>query len=439
MSPVRIVDVSYVAVPETAVLPPEPIKLTAMEALWVVFPLLQHVLLFEGADLPPFDTVLQSLRSSLAATLVSFAPLAGKLVHLADTSDVAISCSASDGVKFVVAECDADIRRLAGDEEHDLQVLERLVPELDMSELPTSVLAVQATRFEGGVALGVTVHHGIADGRSLWKFVEAWAAACRGETPAEAPSFDRSLIKLPGGEELARSVLRKFAPNLPAASTPPLILDHTRFSRRTFTLDVGDIQRLKQRIVHLGEAHGAPLHRAPSTFAAVIALAWTSFARCKPLTADDDVVLFFFADVRDRLDPPVDAGYFGACLTGCLTRLPARELHAERALATAASAVQDEVRKMVENPLAGWNFMTLPGEVPLDRLMNVSGSSGFRAYEVADFGWGKPRRTEPIRMNQDGQVALMRAKDGHGVQVSISLLQPAHMDEFKSQFLKLLG
>ena len=66
---------------------------------------------------------------------------------------------------------------LAGDEEHDLPVLEQLVPEVDMSVLPTAVLAVQATRFKGGVAVGLTVHHAVADGRSLWAFVEAWEAA----------------------------------------------------------------------------------------------------------------------------------------------------------------------------------------------------------------------------------------------------------------------
>ena len=76
-----------------------------MEAQWLIVPQLQHLLLFEGDQLPAFDTAVQSLRSSLAATLATFVPLAGKLVHLAGTGDVAIRCSASDdGVRFVVAE-----------------------------------------------------------------------------------------------------------------------------------------------------------------------------------------------------------------------------------------------------------------------------------------------------------------------------------------------
>ncbi|XP_037480814.1 phenolic glucoside malonyltransferase 2-like [Triticum dicoccoides] len=438
MSPVTIIDSNYVSVPETAAPPPEPIKLTALEARWVVFPVLQHVLLYVGADMPPFDAVLQSLLSSLSATLGSFAPLAGKLVYLEETGDVAVSCSASDGVRFVVAESDADIRHLAGDEEHDLHLLERLVPVVDMGVLPTPVLAVQATRFEGGVAVGLTVHHAVVDGRSLWTFVKAWATACRGETPAETPCFDRSLVKLPGGEDLARNVLRKFAPNLPVTAPPAWFEEErTRFTRRTFTLDERDIQRLKQHIVRLG---ASPLLRPPSTFAAVAALAWTCFIRCKPFASDDDVLLFFFTDVRDRLDPPVEAGYMGVCLWPCFVNLPARELRGEFALAAAASAVREEVRKMREVPLATWGFLTSwwAGR-PTDCLMNMSGSPRFRAYEDADFRWGKPRRTEPIRMNHDGQIALMGAGDGHGVQASVSLLQPAQMDLFKSHFLELLS
>ncbi|CAL5025188.1 unnamed protein product [Urochloa decumbens] len=444
MAPLRIVDVSYVAVPANAALPPEDIKLNAMEAQWLVLPLVQHLLLFEGDQLPPFDAVVQSLKSSLAVTLATFAPIAGKLVHLADTVDVAIRCSSDAGVRFVVAESGADARRLAGDEELDVQTLERLVPEVDMGVLPSPLLAVQATRLEGGgVALGITAHHAVFDGRSLWRFVEAWAAACRGDAmPEPPPCFDRSRVSLPGGEELARNVLRKYVPNLPVATTPSIMQeDRPRFIRWTFTVDAQQIERLKQRIVRLGEAShgGAPCRRPPTRFVAVAALAWTCYVRCRSIPADKDVFLMFIADVRDRLDPPAGAEYFGACLSGCLAKLPARELHGERALAAAAAAVQDEVEKMVEDPVAGWELIRISGPLPRDRFVNVSGSASFAAYEVADFGWGRPARTVPARMNRDGQVALVRARDGEGVQVSVSMLQRAHMDAFKAEFLELLS
>lgn len=451
MAPVSIIDVSYVAAPAGAGAP-EPIKLNAMEAQWVVLPPLQHILIFggdgEGDQLPPFDAVLRSLKSSLEATLASHAPLAGRLHYLADTGDVAILCSPDDeGVKFVAAECGADVRRLAGDEEQDVDTFERLVPELDTSVLPHPVLAVQATRLGGGgVALGLTLHHGVADGRSLWGFVGAWAAACRGDAPPAPPSFDRARVSIPGGEELARGVLRKYAPNLPVASFPSIDAaewaDRARFCRRTFTLGAQHVQRLKARISRLGEAHGAPPPRAASTFVAVAALAWTCFARCRPFPADDDVLLGFIADVRDRLDPPAGADYFGTCITLCAPRLPARELHDDRALATAAAAVQGAVRDMVEDPLGGWpgwEFLRLFGAVPMDRLMNVSGSPSFRVYEIADFGWGRPSRTENVGMNHDGQVALVRARDGEGVQVSVSMLQREHMEAFKAELLGLIS
>ncbi|RLM64879.1 transferase [Panicum miliaceum] len=124
MAPVRIVDVGHVPAPAPAAgaAPPEPtIKLNAMEAQWVVAPVLQHLLLFEGDRLPPFDDVLR---------------------HLADTGEVAIRRSADDeGVRFVVAETDADARSLACDEDHDVRSFEGLVPEVDMYRLPAPLVS----------------------------------------------------------------------------------------------------------------------------------------------------------------------------------------------------------------------------------------------------------------------------------------------------------
>ena len=131
--------------------------------------------------------------------------------------------------------------------------------------------------------------------------------------------------------------------------------DRLRFIRWTFTLDAQHIERLKQRVVHLGEAQeGAPSCRRPSSFVAAAALPWTCFVRCRSVPADKDVFLGFLADVRDRLDPPAGADYFGACLSACVAALPARELHGgERALAAAAAAIQGAIREMFRTRSGG--------------------------------------------------------------------------------------
>ncbi|KAF7093107.1 hypothetical protein CFC21_095538, partial [Triticum aestivum] len=249
MPTVNIVEVGHVVVP-----PPEDlvVRLSALDAPWVAIPLIQRVLLFvDGAGVqqhPPFESLVGSLRASLAATLARLPPLAGRVVFLPSTGDAAIDCSGPEGggVRFVVAESDdADARRLAGDADHEVDTLEALVPELKAEALPAEVLAVQVTRLKGGVALGVALHHAVVDGRSVWMFLQAWAAACRGDATAVADmTFDRAVVALPGvGEELARSTLRKYAPQSAAGcqhvpSTP------IKLPRQTFTVTAKQIHHL---------------------------------------------------------------------------------------------------------------------------------------------------------------------------------------------------
>ncbi|KAL6840824.1 hypothetical protein ACP4OV_029350 [Aristida adscensionis] len=453
----KIVEEARVAVPAAAALPPEPLRLSALDALWIPLPLIQRVLIFDGGagDLPPFASVVAALRASLADTLARFPPLAGEIVHLPSTGDAAIDCTArgvAGGVRFVVAESGGDdADRLAADADHDAEAFRRLVPELRAGELPAETFAAQVTRLRGGVALGVAMHHAVVDGRSVWRFLQAWAAACRGEGEADAAAappvaFDRAAVRLPGGEELARDVLRKYAPNLPSAAMAGFLVSPD-LARRTFTVSAQQMHRLKQRIA----GHATAMPSPPSSFAAVVALCWVACVRAKhragAVGPGDEVTIFFFADGRARLDPPPGDGYFGTCITGCLARATARDLLADTedddpaeaadgALARAAAAVAGEVRRAAEEPLAFWDWMSLVGRVELGRLVNVSGSSRFPAYEAADFGWGSPARTELVTMNYAGQVVLLAGKGG-GVQASLGI-EHAQMEEFKSQFLSYL-
>ncbi|KAF7106127.1 hypothetical protein CFC21_106882 [Triticum aestivum] len=446
MPTVNIVEVGHVIVP-----PPEDLvlRLSALDAPWVAIPLIQRVLLFVddagGQQHPPFESLVGSLRASLAATLARLPPLAGRVVFLPSTGDAAIDCSGREGgggVRFVVAESDdADARRLAGDADHDVDAFEALVPELKVEALPAEVLAVQVTRLKGGVAVGVALHHAVVDGRSMWMFLEAWAAACRGDAAAVADmTFDRAVVALPGGGgDLARSMLRKYAPNLPLEANlfPSTLI---KLPRRTFTVTAKQIHHLKQCMsghTTSGKAATTPMS---SSFVAIAAVAWASFVRSKHpsvISTNHDVYLFFFIDCRGRpsIDPPVSENYFGTCITGCLVRAMAHDLLAVDGVAAASVAIQREVRRAAEDPLALWDWLDIVSWVPLDKMVSINGSTRFKAYEVANFGWGAPSRTELVTMS-DGRVVLVAAKNG-AVQASVCM----HLDHgsaFSSHFLSSL-
>ncbi|XP_066375353.1 malonyl-CoA:anthocyanidin 5-O-glucoside-6''-O-malonyltransferase-like [Miscanthus floridulus] len=99
---------------------------------------IQRLFFFDGPDLP---SAVSALRSSLAATLAVFLPLAGNLAFRPTSGDVVLDFSpaaVSSGVKFVEAEFSSGadgMRRLARDAEHDTQAFVQLVPDLEAWQL----------------------------------------------------------------------------------------------------------------------------------------------------------------------------------------------------------------------------------------------------------------------------------------------------------------
>jgi hypothetical protein len=206
----------------------EQIPLSLFDVWFLPQPPIQRLFLYDddggggGAD-DYFPSLVESLRSSLADAVAVFFPLAGKLTYVPSTGDVVVDCSPSavgDGVAFLEAESDGDARALSAAKRHDVPAFLRLVPSLEAPELPAPVLAVQVTRFvgggdRGGVAVGVAVHHAVADGLSFWRFMDVWSAAARGRPSPPAPVFDRSAIVHPMAADVARRILRKVTPELP--------------------------------------------------------------------------------------------------------------------------------------------------------------------------------------------------------------------------------
>jgi hypothetical protein len=86
-------------------------------------------------------------------------------------------------------------------------------------------MVVQATRFNAGLALGISVHHAAVDGRAFDLFMDAWSSMSRGgaspavsNKPLSPPNYSRGAIAHPSSDELTHEVLSKVAPNLPLVS-----------------------------------------------------------------------------------------------------------------------------------------------------------------------------------------------------------------------------
>lgn len=218
MALVRVLAVNGVAPPT----PGPAMPLSFFDTYWIALPPIQRIFLYPETTNLSFSSAVSSLKSSLSETLLKFHPFAGKLSYLPSSADVIIDCSRVDeGVKFVEAESDVDIGRLAADPTHHSKAFIDLVPELEMEALPMAVMAVQVTRFGGGgLAVGMTIHHSVADGKGVWQFIDAWAATCRGEKDERSvPLHERAVIGHARGEEIARRFLKDLAPDLPKVST----------------------------------------------------------------------------------------------------------------------------------------------------------------------------------------------------------------------------
>ncbi|KAL6606610.1 hypothetical protein ACP70R_042263 [Stipagrostis hirtigluma subsp. patula] len=439
------------------------IELSPFDTLVIALTPMRRLFFYQGDHLPPFASLIRSLRSSLAATLAVFTPLAGKLA-VSSSGDVFIDCSpdaVSQGVRFVEAEYAGgadDMRRLAGDAEHDAEAFLQLAPELPVSALPAPVLAVQVTRPAGAddsagggvLAVGVSVSHTVADGQALWQFLRAWAAAVREGSPARPgltpPTFSREAInRHPRAEEMARMFVRIFAPALPTVNTFPEP-DITRQRRRTYLVGASQIQSLKRRIsLQSNGARNQPAVvevKPPTAYAAVAALVWTSFVRAKSFpNHGDDAYLMFAADCRARLRPPVGDAFFGNCVKSCYARATVGELLGgggddDGALARAAAAVREAVREYTEEPVADVErWLERHAALPRERVVQIGASHRFPAYET-DFGWGAPSRVELASVFVKEFVALVGAPNG-GVQVSVAL-DREHMDGFEVNFLSQL-
>ncbi|CAL0318138.1 unnamed protein product [Lupinus luteus] len=333
------------------------------------------------------ENEIQHLKESLASTLTFFPPLAGRLEILHHDEDNTVSahilCN-NVGALFVHA--------VVSDNTSVSDIINsNYVPPILHSFFPLSeskncegtslqLLAVQITELVDGIFMGISMNHAVADGKSLWHFINSWAEISRGcDVVSKLPSLERWFlhpnccpIRFPFLEEDVQ--IEKFE-------------DCTNYNR-IFHFTKEKIAKIKSKANE--EANTDKI----SSLQALLTHLWRTTIRNQQLDPEKECSFLVAIDTRGRIDPPLPDSYFGNALVFDDIRTKAGELLLEGGLGKVALEMHNMIASYSDEKLKILyeSSMRAPQTLQLGEICSTFGISSSPRFNVFgnDFGWGKP-------------------------------------------------
>ncbi|XP_039131284.1 putrescine hydroxycinnamoyltransferase 1-like [Dioscorea cayenensis subsp. rotundata] len=383
---------------------------------------------------PNFFSV-DTLKKALSKVLVTFYPLAGRLVLDGDGRPE-VDCNA-EGVLFSIARAACTVDGF-GDFRPSPVLRQLLVPSVTSPERSSILMLLQLTYFEcGGVCLGCAMHHSVTDGVSALHFIKAWSEIARcGSSITSVPPF------------LDRTVLR-------ARSPPTVLFDHIEYTcdqlycKHVSLDEIG--QTCETAILTISKdqlnmlKHGLNGDRNLSTFKAVGVHLWRTACKARELDDEQDTRLYLVADARARLKPVLPMGYLGNAILITSSHLRVGDL-VSKPFEYGVAEIEETVNSLDDEHIRSLVDLL---EIRMSDKEKVLGSRAIKdvdfllvswlalpIYEV-DFGWGKPWFMRRACMSYVGQAYVMRGgvENSGGVSVSVAF-EREKMVRFKEIFYK---
>ncbi|BFG41305.1 hypothetical protein CerSpe_275790 [Prunus speciosa] len=382
-----------------------------------------------------FDPVV--LKQALSKALVPFYPMAGRYKLNDQNGRVEIDCNA-EGVLFLVAESISAV-----DDFGDFVPtpdFHELIPGVDyagdISSYP--IFALQVTYFKcGGVSIGVSMDHRVADGFAALHFVNTWSAIARGDVTKINPPF------------MDRTILRARNPPQPAfyhieyetCAEKELVYDlqkTTNITASTFRLTREQLNILKSKSKEDAGNNSNPINY--TTFEMLAGHIWRCVCKARKLPDDQKTKLRIPTDGRSRLQPPLPAGFFGNVTFRTAHIAAARDIQSKPTW-YAASCIHNALARMDNDYLrSALDHLELqtpclsqpPVGPPPIWCPHLQINAWIRLpIHDADFGWGRPIFMGPGRAYPlDGMSLLLPSATNDGSLSLIITLQSEHMKSF---------
>ncbi|KAI3811485.1 hypothetical protein L1987_21209 [Smallanthus sonchifolius] len=345
-------------------------------------------------SLPLYESM-NIVKKSLAEALAPFYPLAGEVVQNS-LSEPELLCN-NRGVDFIHAYADMELKNI--DLYHPDESVERKLVPLKKQ----GVLTVQVTELScGGMVIGCTFDHRVADAHSINLFLTAWAEIAQSKPISSLPSFRRSMLN-PRRPPVMKTFYNKLYLPLSSLPQPRSFSPINPLVSRIYYMEAKDITHLQSNLKR-------------SKLVSFTAFLWKIIAECDQDGFINTCKMGVVVDGRERLNNKLSfdklslsntmpfsmQNYFGNVLS-----IPYGEANSRELKEMPLNLVADMVHEFVCHTMTEEHFRGLVDWVELHRpepavakiyakmdendgeAIVVSSGQRFPVDGI-DFGWGKP-------------------------------------------------
>ncbi|XP_010251819.1 PREDICTED: agmatine coumaroyltransferase-2-like [Nelumbo nucifera] len=306
-----------------------------------------------------------------------------------------------------------------------------LLPPLEGVE---ELLQVQLNRYAcGGLVLGLSSHHRVADGQSMSYFTISWSSLVRGLDIEAFPYHDRDSVSVP-------------------RNPPRVEFDHPNIEfRKNTSSNTNELSSsITNLIVHLSADFVTKLkakvcqgNKRYSTFECLLSHLWKKMTQARGLERDEFTQVRVAVNGRARMKPPVPMEYFGNLVLWAYPRLRVKELLNE-SCAYVAKAIHEAVAKIDHEYFQSFIDFGELSKGKEDELVATAPEAGnalcpnlevdswlrFHFHDL-DFGGGAPCAFMPPDLPVEGLLVFVPScKEIGGVDVFLALLDE-HVEHFK--------